>query len=230
MDTKSTIGIFNESSLHASLKAWYSRGGGETERQVGNFVCDVHQRDGSIVEIQLGSFAPLLKKTRELCTYAPIKLVHPIARECWITTLNKDGSMLRRRKSPKKGTIWHIFDALVHAPPILGMPNCSIEILLVSIEEIRRADGRGSWRRKGVCIEDKVLKEIHEALLLTALDDWKQFIPLNLQQGLFTSAELAKEAGIPPNLARKTLYVLKKANLLQEGDRQGKYKTYSLGS
>jgi hypothetical protein len=220
------IGRLNESRLHAALKARYASQGGSTEQLKDRWVCDVCQRDGTIVEIQTGSFAPLYKKVSQLSLYNPVRIVHPIPLERRIQTLDAAGSILRTRKSPKKGSHWEVFDALVHAPLLPLLPRCTIELLMVGMTEVRIDDGKGSWRRKGIRIMDRILDEVFESVVLSTPDDWQQFVPAPLRSQTFTSGDLAVEAGIRRALAGKVLYVLSKSGFIIEEKRIKRFKGY----
>src|SRR5688572_30856194 len=47
----------------------------------------------------------------------------------------------RRRKSPKKGRVEDLFWELVSIPQLLMNPNFSLEVLMISGEEVRRYNG-----------------------------------------------------------------------------------------
>ena len=59
----------------------------------------------------------------------------------------REGRVLRRRVSPKRGAYRDLFAELMRIPHLVGNPNFTLESLLVEVEELRCADGHGSWRR-----------------------------------------------------------------------------------
>jgi hypothetical protein len=218
--TVRSIGTERESSLHAALKTLYAGEYGKTEVDAGGYVCDVQTSDGELVEIQTGSFGPLKAKIARLSPYSRIRIVHPILTEKHIELIGEDGAVLRRRKSPKKGSPWDVFSALVYAPELAAAPNVSIELVLISIKEYRVQDGRGSWRRGGVSIRDKELLACRGAILLKHPQDYLRCLPF--QDGeAFTVRRLAEAASISLGLARKSLYVL---HCLDMVERKGKEK------
>jgi hypothetical protein len=73
------IGTRNESTLHRTLKFRYAGRGGKTEVARGEFVADGISKDGEYIEVQTGSFGPLLKKAREFAKHAKVRIIHPIA-------------------------------------------------------------------------------------------------------------------------------------------------------
>jgi hypothetical protein len=199
------------------------------------FVCDCVTEYGEIIEVQTGSFAPLKEKVR-LLTDAVVKdvdekpilrIVHPVVVHKNIELFDSSGKLLRRRKSPRSGTKWDIFKSLVHAPELARAPCVAIEIALVDITEKRIRDGRGSWRRKGVSIADRILTTRYESITLTGKADYCQFAPFE-QEERFTAVELSARSGIRPSLARQTLFVLLNMGVVTRVGKKGRAWEYSI--
>jgi len=113
------IGTENESSLHRDLKYRYAGPQGETEAEVGGFVADAVNDQGEYIEVQTGSFAPLKKKALALCKLgkgAVLRVIHPVIITKYIEVYNKKGRLQYRRKSPRRGSAWDVFDVLVYSP------------------------------------------------------------------------------------------------------------------
>jgi hypothetical protein len=72
------IGTQSESTLHRELKLLGGAYTGKTEVEFGGFVCDAYRDAAAIVEVQLGSFAPLARKIDALCETHRIVVVHPV--------------------------------------------------------------------------------------------------------------------------------------------------------
>jgi hypothetical protein len=207
----------------------YAGCGGETEVKTDGYVCDCMDDSGGIVEIQTGSFAPLRGKLSKLSGKARIKIVYPVIEEKYIALYDGCGIPVRRRKSPKKGCKWDIFNALVYAPELPLIPGISIEIVVVDVLEKRRADGKGSWRRGGVSIVDRLLQNYKYAIPLQGPQDYMQFLPF-MSNETFTAAALAARAGIRTNLARKTAYVLERLNLVEQTGKSGRSKLFRVAA
>ena len=214
------IGTKNESSLHRSLKFRYSGSDGFVEIQAGVFVCDGLTSEGEIIEVQIGSFAPLKEKLSLFARSGKVRIIHPIIEGKYIELYGLDGSLLRRRKSSRKGKTWDLFKALIYAPWLAVTKNLSIELAMVDIVEKRLDDGKGSWRRKGVSIADRVLAAYNSSVVLSRRSDYNQFVPFKKGES-FTTEGLAKKAKINVSLARKTLYVLAKLGIVEKTGRQG---------
>jgi len=213
-----SIGTNNESSLHRDLKFQYAGLDGKTETEVAGFVADCVNAKGEYIEIQTGSFAPLKKKA--LALNGRLKVIHPVIITKYIEVYNKKGKKQYRRKSPRKGQQWDLFDVLVYAPELPNIQGLVIELVLVDVVEQRVQDGKGSWRRRGVSISDRQITATHDRITLKKPSDYLRFIPYKKNEK-FTSALLAKKAGISVDLARKTLYVLTKLEIVKKTGKQG---------
>ena len=151
------IGTYQEKSLHAALKAWYAAPGDRMEQPVDGYVADLVRGD-ELIEIQTRNFGALKRKLSALLQNHAVRLVHPVPAQKWIVRLDRDGTtVLSRRRSPKRGSVFDVFDELVSIPGLVANPQFSLEVLLVEVEETRCHDGRGSWRRRGWSIHDQIL-------------------------------------------------------------------------
>ncbi|MCL2067433.1 MAG: hypothetical protein FWG99_08215 [Treponema sp.] len=221
------IGTYKESSLHRTLKFQYSGRGGRIETQAGGYIADGMNALGELIEVQTGSFAPLKAKVKEFVCFSRVRIIHPVAINKHIEVFEARSGVkpIYRRKSPVKGSVWNLFDALLFAPELPLIPGVSIEVVLVSIVEKRVRDGRGSWRRKGVSIMDRELVTWHESVVLEKKSDYLQFVPFEKNE-IFTSSELVEKTGIDADLARKALYVLTKLKVVERIGKEGRRWLY----
>jgi hypothetical protein len=208
------ININNEKSLHSSIKAWYAVPGDRLEVKVDKYIIDLVRED-SLIEIQTRNFSAIGNKLRDLVKYNKVMLVHPIATEKYIVTMEAAGEVISRRKSPKKGKLTDLFDELVRIPDLMGQDNFILEILMTKEEEIRCKDGKGSWRRKGISIVDRKLLEVVEKVTFKEEKDFLRFLPQELPQS-FTNKDLAKVLKITVYKARKITYCFRKMKLIKE--------------
>ncbi|WP_010259228.1 hypothetical protein [Treponema primitia] len=219
------IGTEREQSLHRALKLRYSGARGDIEVIRAGYVCDGVSEDGEMIEVQTGSFGPLKKKVPELLRLGPVRIVHPIIIRKSIETQDAAGALLRSRKSPRKGTPWDVFKALLYAPELPLLPGLTLELALVDVLEKRILDGKGSWRRKGASITDKTITEYHETMVFNAPRDYRYFLPFKKGE-TFTVKSLAEKAGIAPELARKALYVLTRIGVVERIGKDGNAWVY----
>jgi hypothetical protein len=211
----------SETALHAQLKDLYTLPGAAQEVLVDNYWIDV-VHEGRLIEIQTGSFSKLKVKLSDLLPRYPVRVVHPVALEKWIVNLPATGDApVSRRRSPRRGRYEDLFAHLVHLPRLIREPNFSLEVLLVRSEEIRRADGRGSWRRGGVSIIDQRLLEVVDRRLFQTPEDLGGLMPDAVQEP-FTNLELAKSLKIRPRLAARMTYCLCAAGVLEKTDKRNR--------
>lgn len=228
MNTHSSIGTMNESSLHRTLKFEYAGPKGKIEEAAGEFVADGIREDGEYIEVQTGSFGPLKKKVKALSKNGKVRIIHPIAvsKTIEVYETKKRRKPLYRRKSPIKGSIWTLFDALMYAPELPLIRGVTIEIVLADIVEKRVKDGKGARRRKGISIHDRRLSAWHESIVLKKLSDYRRFVPFKKKEE-FTTALLAERAGIDLGTARKALYVLTKMKVVKRIGKKGNSWVYT---
>ncbi|MDR0624749.1 MAG: hypothetical protein LBG10_10030 [Treponema sp.] len=220
-----SIGTEKESSLHRALKFRYTGAGGRTEAGVGAFVADGISEEGEIIEVQTGSFGPLKRKIRDLTARGRVRIVHPVIINKYIEVFNTAGEKQYRRKSPRKGSEWDLFYALLYAPELPRIPGLTIELVLVDILETRIQDGKGSWRRKGVSITGRELIACRGTRSFNSPADYRRFIPFGNGEE-FTSGDLKEKAHIQRPLAAKALYALVKMDLIKRVGKKGKSWVY----
>lgn len=208
----STIGTLAEKSLHASLKNWYGRSGDQFEVSREGFVIDI-VRDNLFIEIQTRHFSALKRKLIHLLKTHPVHLIHPIAQEKWIVRQTAVGEPVVRRKSPKRGQIFDVFNELVHMPHLLRDPNLTLMVLLTQQEEIWRDDGAGSWRRQHWSLHDKCLIQVVELYTFHSMNDFVKLLPKTLPMQ-FTNQDLAVALNGRSALAGKITYTLRQTDLL----------------
>jgi len=218
----SGIGLINEKPLHASLKQWYARPGDRFEVPVDGFVIDI-VRDDLLIEIQTRNFAAINSKLCKLARSYEVRLVYPVVQEKWIVR-SRDGGVVVRRKSPKRGRLEDLFWELVSIPQLLSNPNFSLEVLMTREEEVRRYAPNRKWRRRGWVIEGRRLVDVVDRRLFVRSADWLKFVPDKLQS--FTTQDLATVADTNRDLAQKMAYCLRHAKMIELIGRQGRANLY----
>jgi len=214
------IGTLQERSLHSSLKDLYATGDASTEVPIDGFVVDV-VKDGLLIEIQTRNFAAIKDKLVSLFKEHPVRLVHALSTKKWIVKQTPDGTkQVSRRLSPKRCGFEDIFDELVRIPSFIAHSNFSMEVLLIEEEEIRRQDGKGSWRRRGWSIVDRKLLDVVDKRLYETPTDFLHFIPDSLEKP-FTNSELVEVLGISRRLGQRLTYCLRKMNTLKIVGKKG---------
>ncbi len=211
------IGTLNEGSLHAALKQHYSQPGDEFEVPMEGFVIDIvrsaGQHDELLIEVQTGSFGAMGNKMDRLLAERTMLLVYPIAVE---TVLHKPGA--RPRKSPKRGTIYSLFDELVSIPTLLDHPNLELEVVLVRVAKKQTFDPKARRGRGGFRTVDRSLEEILETHRFRLLEDLLQLMPPGLPD-VFTTADLSQTRLMTRDAAQRLAYCFKAAGLVEQVDR-----------
>jgi len=201
---------YREGSLHAELKALYTRPGDRQEEAVDGSVIDV-VRDDELVEVQTASFASAARKLRRLVESHRILLVHPIAVERWLVRVDADGAVLGRKRSPKRGMPLDLFEHLVAFPELVAHPNFSLELVLVAEEEIRGPVPEGARYRY-----PREWWRLDRRLLPAGLPDE------------FTTADIAAATRRPKRLAMRTAYCLQRAGAAECVGKLGRLALYRL--
>ncbi|MEM2660185.1 MAG: hypothetical protein QXS74_02500 [Nitrososphaeria archaeon] len=209
-----------ESSLHFAIKNCYSIEGDKLEEWVDGFIVDIVRGD-LLIKIQTSNFSMIKTKLSNLLNGHKVRLVYPIPKIKWIVYKSMcSGKIYRKRKSPKKGNLYDLFNELIKILNLLSHKNLSIEVLMVEMEEIRCNDGKGSWRRKGISIKDRKLVRIFEKIVFENKSDFLKVLPENLSDP-FTNRNLAKVLKISVNQSRKITYVLRKIGVLAYVGKNG---------
>ena len=219
------IGTFNEQPLHSALKDAYTDRGGRQEVAIGGYVIDVVNGE-QLIEIQTQRFYAIKRKIFELINKYSLKLVYPIASEKWLLKLPKvEGGDFERRKSPKRGQPYEVFNELVSFPELLKQPNFIIDVALVDVEEVRRYTGKQFRRQNGWKTLEQRLIRIRRVITVQRPADLLDLIPERLPVE-FTTADLEKAAQMPRWLAQKAAYCMKQAGAVRQIGKRGRFNLY----
>ena len=199
------IGTLNEGSLHAQLKEWYRRPGDLVEQPVDGYVIDL-VRDGTLIEIQTGGFAPLRRKLERLLEEHAVRVVVPVALTRRIVRLSPAGEVLSARRSPRRGRPQDVFARLVSLPALLARPGFEVEVLLTHEDEHRRHEPGRAYRRRGWVVAGRSLVSVEEGVLLRSPEDAAALLPALPEP--FDTAELAAAGGWDRRLAQQMTYCL----------------------
>jgi hypothetical protein len=219
------IGTLQETSLHAALKERLARPGDQFEVAVEGYYIDIVHGD-MLIEIQTGNFTALKRKLVRLLDNHRVCVVYPIAAERWVRRVTAEGERVSRRKSPKKGRVEDLFLELVRLPQLVGHPNFMLKALLIQEEVVWQDDGRGSWRRKGWSVADRLLLDVLEYRDFRETADYLALVPDSLEYP-FTNNDLRSELAIRANLAQKMTYCLRKMGLIEVIGKDGRSLLYN---
>jgi hypothetical protein len=207
--------------------------GDQVEAPVAGFIVDILRGD-LIIEVQTRGFSALKRKLPRLLDGHRVRLVHPIVVDRWIAYVDGRGRTVRRRKSPWRGRLEHLFLELVSIPDLIRHPNFAFDVLLVREESIRRVPrnparraGAARRSRRRVGGRERRLLEIVDRVPFASPRDYERFLPAGLVEP-FTCRDLAAATGHPLYLAQKIAYCLRKIDLIAAAGVRERATTYAV--
>lgn len=248
------IGTLREKRLHAAIKLYLcpdetcherpvadmltTEGeGGEASTPKRRMVADI-LADGHIFEVQTGGFFPLKEKIAWYLTHTPcrVTVVHPIPAVRYLSWIDpEDGSIISRRRSPKRGRVRDVAKELYWLSELIDDPRFSLRLLLIELEEYRMADG---WSRDGKRGSNRYERFptalLGDVTLATPADYAAYFLPAALSSPdadggypTFTAAEYARATGIRGKATYSMIHLLERLELIAEDEeRVGRSKAY----
>lgn len=245
------INTYNESNLHATLKKRYAlESNGTMEVRLDNtpWICDILSETGDVIEIQTSNLSALTEKVEYILeTGRKVTIVHPISSIKWIELYKNDGTLIHKKKSPKKATIFDSLRGMTQICPLFLHKNCRLEVLFCEITEMRRETGEPSQnatksrrRLKTWLPMGKRLEKIIEKKRFDSESDWKTLIPQSLREHSKTSEPLQfrtidfynalkDEAGAKnARWASLLIWILLKMKILEVAEVKGRSKFYKI--
>ena len=211
-----------ETSLHRQLKELYAGEAAQTEVRLGDYRIDA-VLDGRLIEIQHASLAAIRDKLRALLKSHRVLVVKPIVAVKYLVKRGrKNGRVVDRRKSPKRGTRLDVFDELVYLTRLFPHPNLTLEMVLVEVEEWR-FPGHGRRRRRRDAdfeVEDRKLLRVQETIRLATLADLWKLLPADLPQP-FDTEELAERLDVTRHVAQRIAYCLRETGAAKNVGKRG---------
>ena len=218
-----------ETSLHRDLKKLYGGDDEQFEVPLGAHRIDVVS-DGRLVEIQLASLTAIRDKVRVLVENHRVVVVKPIiVRKTLVKRIDKGGPILERRKSPKQGSIFDLFDELVHFTRVFPHRRLTLEVPLIEIEEWRYPGHgrRRRWRQNDFQVEDQKLVAVGQTYRFQTAADLARLVACPLPRR-FHTAHLAESLGVDRWIAQRIAYCLRETGAVREVGKQGNARLYEL--
>lgn len=219
------MGTLREKPLHAALKRWYAEGGDLVEQPLDGFVIDLVRGD-VLIEIQTRGFSSMKRKLEALIPRHTVRVVYPVPVEKYIVKVDEDGVVASRRRSPKRGAAVDVFAELVSFPELIAEGSLTVEVLLITEEELRRHDPTRAWRRKGWVVEERRLLDVRDRLILDSSASLAALLPRDLH-GEFTTADLASALGRRRRLAQQMTYCLRHVGAIEMVGKTGNAIVYA---
>lgn len=216
-----------ETSLHRDLKARYARKGSRIEVPVGRYRIDVVSGK-QLVEIQAGSLAAIRDKVRELLEDHRVLVVKPIVADKFLVKrAEKDGPVVERRKSPKRGQLLDVFHELIYFTRVFPHRRLTLDLLLVDVEEWRYPGHgrRRRWRERDHEVEDEKLLAVRGSYRLRTASDLAGLISCPLPRP-FHTRQLADSLGVATWIAQRIAYCLRKMGAVREVGKERNLRLY----
>jgi hypothetical protein len=212
-----------ETSLHRSLKDRYASGEDDRrEVRIAGFRIDAIDETGRLIEIQSGALGPLRGKLQRLLPDHRLRIVKPVVLSRRLLRASpRGGSVMSVRQSPKRGALVDVFDDLMGVVRIFPHANLDIEVLGVSVDEVRIP----RRRRPGYTVADRRLGQIQQtATLARASDLWSLLPPAC--EGTFTTTDLARQLDRPVWFAQRVAYCLRETGAARVVGKAGNRLIY----
>lgn len=249
------IGTLREKRLHAAIKLYLCPDEACHERPVADLLAEAAEDggkkrhmvadvlvDGQILEVQTGGFFPLREKVAWYLTHTPcgVTVVHPIPSVRYLSWIDpNDGSIISRRRSPKRGRVRDVAKELYWLSDFIGNPRFSLRLLLMELEEYRMADGWSRDGKRGSNRYERFPTALLGDVTLTSSEDYADyFLPTALasldgegKYPLFTAAEYAKLTGIRGKATYSMIHLLERLGLIGETEEKvGRSRGYRVSA
>ncbi len=222
------IGTLGEKTLHAVLKRYYEPHGENHEVKIGGYVADIVGEQG-IIEIQTRNFDKLRGKLAAFLPAARVTVVYPVAGLKWLCWVDKQsGEVTKKRKSPRKGSMYDVIPELYKIRPFLFHENLTVAVPVLELTEYRYLDGWSRDKKKGSTRCDRIPQALLCEYRFSAPEDYRQFVPQSLPAE-FDSGEFAKGAGCSRSRAQTALLILTRAGVVERIGKRGRGYLYRRG-
>ncbi|MCQ2573794.1 MAG: hypothetical protein MJ182_07850 [Treponema sp.] len=236
------INTYNESSLHKTIKTLYAQEvNGTTEVALNGHIYDI-VAGKQIIEIQTGNLAKLLPKVLDSIEKGyKVKVVFPLVINKWIESTNEANNKVSLRRSPKKQSIYNIFDELTGLYPVLLNKKFKLDVVCINILEKRsifeepvQTLNKSRRFKKNWIKTGKELKEIISTQTFSKKEDYLNLIPKDVLPEFCAksiSQSLKKNKELPSSAAQKShimIWVLKHMDLLKETQIKNRSHYYTI--
>lgn len=203
------IGTLGEKTLHAALKNYYEPDPAFREIKYQGCVADIMRGD-CVTEIQTGNFAKLKPKLSRFCKTKKVTIVYPVARHKMLITIDPlTGTASPRRKSPKTGSPYEIYNELTHIIPYLAEPNLKFKVVMVDVDEYRVPREKWGGKRKAFTKTERIPTAIGEEYEVGYSIGWDALIPDEIKAlEYFTIKDFAKFASLKYHAANAAVNML----------------------
>lgn len=212
------IGTLGEKSLHLTLKYYFAPDADSHEQTVGGFIADAVTEEG-IYEIQTRALSRLKPKLDAFLPCCPVTVVHPVVTEKYLCSVDANGELTGRRRSPKHESPYTAMREIYTLRDYIGRAGFRIGLCMVSLDEYVRKE-----RAKRTKL-DRVPTALHEIIMLESPADYAALLPDAIPEP-FTVSDIAAAVHAPEMQTRLFLTLLARLGILEECCRTGRYKQW----
>ncbi|MCQ2522405.1 MAG: hypothetical protein MJ105_08505 [Lachnospiraceae bacterium] len=221
------IGSYQEKSVHAVLKHYFAPDRSCQEIPVGQYVADA-VKDGEIYEVQTKDFYRMKGKLDCFLKNYDITIVYPVIIEKTVRWVDPaTGEVSEALKSPRKGSIFSIFQELYGIKEYLKKKKLHFMMIFMNAEEYKLLDGYGKDKKRRATKADRVPTEFLGEYILDGKKDYKNLLPESLPKQ-FTTKELKSLTKCTTEQAQIFVNILSFIGCIKEVGRQGRCKLYEI--
>ena len=213
------IGTMREKSLHIVLKHYFAPDAACHELPVGGFIADAVTEEG-VVEIQTRNLSRLREKLRAFLGVCPVTVVFPIAKNKWLYTVDENGVLCGKRRSPRHDTIFTQMREIYTLREFVAEERFRLRIVELELAEYRVKTGKPRRKfRSGYEKLDRVPLDIQGIVTLESPSDWLSLLPNDLPQ-VFTVRDAARQSGETEANLRMLLKLLERMQAVRQDGKQ----------
>lgn len=215
------IGTYQEKKLHLILKRYFEPDPAYHEIRCAGFIADI-LRDGHITEIESNSLTGLHGKLDAYLPEYTVDLVYPLAENRYVTWIDPEtGSMTKKRRSPKKATVYDAIAECIRLRDYLNSPGLRILAVFLDVEEYRMLDGWSRDRKRGSHRYERIPLEMNRIVVLADKASFAVWIPEDCPDPC-TVRVFAKTAHLSCDRARTVLHVFEAAGVVEMCGKRGR--------
>jgi hypothetical protein len=226
------IGTLAEKWQHKIIKRYLSEDPAHHEIPVSSerrFVSDVRIGNDAY-EVQTGAFAPMAKKIAYYLesTDLAVTVVHPIAKDRWISWVDADTMEITpRKRSPKHGRPEDLLAELYPLIPFLDHPRLKFRILLLEVHDFKLLSNHKGRRKQDAQRYERIPLSLLDDVSLQTPSASARFLPVDLESP-FTVKQFSQATKIKGRDAYSAVRVLTALGLLSPTDPIGRSMAFEI--
>lgn len=206
--------------MHRTLKHYFEPCDQLHEIKVGKYVADIYN-DLGITEIQTRAFYLMRAKLEYFLSICNVTVVHPIPHNKWITWVDiETGTLSKRSKSPKRGSIYDVFHELYGIKFLLNHPNLSVCVMLIDMDEYRYLNGWSRDKKRGSTRCNRIPLALEKEFYINCKEDYLELLPTQLPLQ-FTATEFSRLTKLNRRHSWEAIEVLKYVGAIKKIGKNG---------